>query len=409
MVKKCNVISIGKINKNIFIVLLGGIIYTGFLFVQKHSKLFRGKNNHPIIYTLMHSISLSLSFILLIIYHIKNKKKNSKSIPTLTENSYKDKQDMGKIKISWKIKLLWILLVAAIDFICYAISNYLIEPDDYYLGIMQINIIFMVIFSYFILKMKLHKHHYLCLFTIVLKCIVYSIVFEVYKYFNKTVILPFIILFIIEISFCLVYTLYKYYMQIKYINTYELMFFQGLIELLFSIITLIITTKYGFVDNFNDFINFLRDNKTEIPIIISLIIIHFIYMIIFYKTIEIFNHFYLFISVLLSEYTVFFVNIKELYPKQIIAGIILMVVCSFMILVFVEIIELNFCGISAMTKKNIELRAKIDCMITNNNDINNIKGDNDDDEDTFIDLKDYTLEVDNIEENKERNSKSIVE
>ena len=85
-----------------------------------------------------------------------------------------------------------------------------------------------------------------------------------------------------------------------------------------------------------------------------------------------------------------------------------MVVCSFMILVFVEIIELNFCGISAMTKKNIELRAKIDSMITNNNDINNIKGDNDD-EDTFIDLKDYTLEVDNIEENKERSSKSIVE
>ena len=123
-------------------------------------------------------------------------------------------------------------------------------------------------------------------------------------------------------------------------------------------------------------------------------------MIILYKTIEIFSPFYIFISVLLSEYTVFFVNINKLSTEQIISGIILMVFCSFMILIFVEIIELNFWGLSTMTKKNIELRARIDSMISNDNDINqDINGDNDDEE-TFIDLKDYTFDVDTIEKNK---------
>ena len=141
-------------------------------------------------------------------------------------------------------------------------------------------------------------------------------------------------------------------------------------------------------------------NRKEIAIIISMIILHFLYMIILYKIIEIFSPFYIFISVLLSEYTVFFVNINKLSTEQIISGIILMVFCSFMILIFVEIIELNFWGLSTMTKKNIELRARIDSMITNDNDINqDINGDNDDEE-TFIDLKDYTFDVDTIEKNK---------
>ena len=399
MVKKCNIISLGKINKNIFIVLLGGALYTGTTYVLKQSEFFGGEvNKYPVIFTLMHSLSLCLSFIFLIIYYIKNKKKNSKSIPNLIENNYKDRRDKDKAKLSWKKKLLWILLVAVLDFFCYLFSNFSGSSNEFYLGIMQINLIFMAIFSYLILKMKLYKHHYLCIFFILLKCIIYFIVFKVFKDFTQESIVPLVIGFITEISFCLVYILYKYYMQIKYMIPYEIMFFQGLIELLFSIITLIITTKCNFLDNF--FVFKSEVNRKEIAIIIFMIILHFLYMIILYKTIEIFSPFYIFISVLLSEYTVFFVNIKILNTGQIISGIILMVFCSFMILIFVEIIELNFCGLSTMTKKNIELRARIDSMITNDNDINqDINGDNDDEE-TFIDLKDYTFDVDTIEKNK---------
>ena len=142
-------------------------------------------------------------------------------------------------------------------------------------------------------------------------------------------------------------------MLIKYINPYEIMFFQGLFESIFSIIFLAITTKFGFIDNFFHFIDNI-DNK-EIGIIVAWIVAYFIYMLIFYKTIEIFNQFYLYFSILISEYIVFFIEISNYEVWQIIVSVFLMVICSFMILVFVEIIELNFCGISDMIKKNIEL------------------------------------------------------
>ena len=142
--------------------------------------------------------------------------------------------------------------------------------------------------------------------------------------------------------------------------------------------------------NFNKFIE--EVNIKDVFIIISWIIINFVYMTIFYKTIEIFNQFYLFISVLLSEYIIFFIEIKTYKGWQIACNIVLMLICSFMILVFVEIIELNFCGLSDMTNKNIELRARIDSLMNNTYDIN----DEDDDENTFIDLKDYTYDVSRI-------------
>ena len=57
-----------------------------------------------------------------------------------------------------------------------------------------------------------------------------------------------------------------------------------------------------------------------------------------------------------------------------------------MILVYIEIIELNFCGLSNMTIKNIELRARLDSLI------DKVKSD---DNNKKIDLKgnEYTIEL----------------
>ena len=71
--------------------------------------------------------------------------------------------------------------------------------------------------------------------------------------------------------------------------------------------------------------------------------------------------------------------------------IFFVIIGIFMILVFIEIIQLNFCGLSYMTKKNIEERARIDAML--NDDID----DNDDEE--------VTNEEDNEEINKKENDK----
>ena len=66
--------------------------------------------------------------------------------------------------------------------------------------------------------------------------------------------------------------------------------------------------------------------------------------------------------------------------------IICAIIGSFMILVFIEIIQLNFCGLSTMTKKNIEERAKLESIDT----IDSILSDD---------------EEDNIEDGKEDNNK----
>ena len=54
-----------------------------------------------------------------------------------------------------------------------------------------------------------------------------------------------------------------------------------------------------------------------------------------------------------------------------------------MILIFVEIIQLNFFGLSYMTKKNIEIRSQIDSKFAINED----------DSETKIDYKDYFIDL----------------
>ena len=54
-----------------------------------------------------------------------------------------------------------------------------------------------------------------------------------------------------------------------------------------------------------------------------------------------------------------------------------------MVLVFIELIELNFLGLSKMTKRNIELRAKLESMEAIEYDINDFS-DTDDKTDTII-------------------------
>ena len=53
---------------------------------------------------------------------------------------------------------------------------------------------------------------------------------------------------------------------------------------------------------------------------------------------------------------------------------------------FIEIIELNFCGLSYMTKKNIELRARLDSNINNNDEESNS---------SEINYEDYLIKLEN--------------
>ena len=75
-----------------------------------------------------------------------------------------------------------------------------------------------------------------------------------------------------------------------------------------------------------------------------------------------------------------------------------------MILVFIEIIQLNLCGLSTMTKKSIEERARLDSLMNDGNNKNediNLK-DKDKDE-KVITVDDYTFELKEFQNNNKSN------
>ena len=373
MAIKCRVITCGKINKKIILIIVGGLVYSLHLYIESESEIFGGDTNEfPVIYTMMYSICLCLSFSLLLIFNVYSKKKKDKITSSLIEdkgNIIFEKNDTIKKKIiSWKEKLLWIFLVSIIDYIAYLFSSIYWLDNENYVDTLQTNIIFMSIFAYLILKLKLHKHHYLCISVIIIRSIAYTIIFNVYKKdpSKKNDIIPYIVSFVTEIVFSLTYVMSKYFMLIKYIHPFEIMFFEGIFELFFSIMTLIISSRIGKLDNISHFLE--KFKYMEVFILISWIIVNFIYHAILFKVIDIFSPFYIHISILLSEFLSFFVKLDRLSIGQLIFYIISFIVCPFMILVFLEIIELNFCGLSEMTAKNIELRALLDSAINDEND-----------------------------------------
>ena len=378
MALKCKIISCGRINKKIILIIVGGLFFSLQLYVESTSNIFGGdKNDYPIIYTIMYSICLCLSFPLLIIFNLYNKKKNKQITSTIIEDTGNSTFLLNEMRqkkmISWKKKLLWILLVSIIDYAAYIFSSIYWLENDNYVETLQTNIIFMSIFAYLILKLKLYRHHYLCIIVILIRGVSYTLIFYVFdKTFNEkgNGIIPYVVSFVTEIAFSLTYVIYKYYMLIKFIHPYEIMFFEGLFELFFSIITLIIANSFGKLDNLSNFIGVFKG--IEILIIIAWILVSFIYHAILFKVIDTFSPFYIHISTIISEFiSIVTKEEKDSSPQKIAFYIFSFIICPFMVLVFLEIIELNFWGLSYMTKKNIELRAQLDSITNDENDDNN--------------------------------------
>ena len=400
MALKCKIISCGRINKKIILIIVGGLFFSLQLYVESTSNIFGGdKNDYPIIYTMMYSICLCLSFSLLIIFNLYNKKKNKQITSTIIEdtgNSIFLLNEMRQKKmISWKKKLLWILLVSIIDYAAYIFSSIYWLENDNYVETLQTNIIFMSIFAYLILKLKLYRHHYLCIIVILIRGVSYTLIFNVFdKTFNEkgNGIIPYVVSFVTEIAFSLTYVIYKYYMLIKFIHPYEIMFFEGLFELFFSIITLIIANSFGKLDNLSNFIGVFKG--IEILIIIAWILVSFIYHAILFKVIDTFSPFYIHISTIISEFiSIVTKEEKDLSPQKIAFYIFSFIICPFMVLVFLEIIELNFCGLSYMTKKNIELRAQLDSITNDENDNNNNNNKRIDEQDIYVGSDEYSISI----------------
>ena len=362
---KCKIIILGKTNKYLLLILVGSILLIALAYVEYESKFFAEKKTHPIIYSMTYSLGLTLSFIFLIIYKIRNKWKNKNYNPLLNiKNEYRYSNAISHIEInSNKKKFLWILLISGINYFAYIFfSIYWINLDNYF-NTWGITLVFMSFVSYFILQKKLYKHHYLSIISVVICGFIYNLFMG---RFNKEQIgnnyVSYLIQLMVNCLISLGNVFYKFLMEKIYINPFKILFIQGLIELILGIITLIITTSIDVIDNFIDFIDEVEPK--DIIVLFSLILIQFLIYLIQIIIINIFSPFHILLIYIIKDFIAFFIyyNIQNPGISLYITIGIGICICIFMLLVFTEIIELNFLGLSKMTKRNIELRAQIDSV-----------------------------------------------
>ena len=370
--KMSNLISFGEINRYIFLIFIGAVLELCLSFISRMSKFIHEGN----IYIIIYPLGSIFAFILLIIYKIHNKRKNENKLQLIIIKKQKS-------TINKKEKFLWILLSSIIDFIAYVLSYLFRNGININLTTWSFDIIFLALFSNLILKEKLYKHHYLSIIIIMILNVLSNINTEKFSAENfKSNYINIIMIIISQILFELSYVLYKYYMIKKYIITYEIMFYEGIIELILYIITLIITTIYfKNIDNFWDYYNNL-DTK-EILIFISLTIVQFIYNLSGFIVIDKFSPFYVLLLYMTAELIKYIFYFDIDYLRESIISIIITIICLLMILIFVEIIQLNFFGLSYMTKKNIEIRSQIDSKLVINEE----------DNETKIDYQDYSIDL----------------
>ena len=396
---KCHLISFGKTDKYIFFIFIGAILRSLLTYLESLSKNFDKENLHPVIYSMTYSIGLSLSFILFIIYKIRSKSEKDKAhIPRIESNDSININNNTIASIaynnqikqySFKKKFLWILLASIIDYISYVFFCIYWVNFDNYLNTWAFTIIFMSLFSRWILKIKLYKHHYLGIITVIIVGFLYNFILGKFDKENfENNYSSYLSFFFTETLFSLLNVLYKYYIHKKYIKSYEILFIEGIIEFILGIITLVITTSIGVLDNYYDFIEQL--DKNELTILFFLTLIQFLLYTVQIIIIDLFSPFHVFLLKIITEFILFFGFYENINVWTSILIVFCIFICIFMILVFIEIIELNFLGLSTMTKKNIELRALLD-----------VKDDDKDEENGRIDYKGYII---NLKEDEDKGS-----
>ena len=240
------------------------------------------------------------------------------------------------------------------------------------------DIIFIILFSYIILNIKLYKHQYISIIIILISGLILNTINLINKEINYINILLSIIT---EFIYCLNIIANKYLMEYTFCSPFEICFYDGIISLILFIITLTISTnieikedKYAieyegkfYVDNFFDYYDSF--NIKEFFIFIFEIFYYFIYYLFPLITIQNYTPSH-YLIILIFDYEFSFLLDKKI-KWRFYLNIIMFVVIFFMILVFNEIIEINCFGFQKNTKNNISKRAELDEVEQNEINENN--------------------------------------
>ena len=363
-------INLGKCDVHLIYPLIGGISNFIVSFILVFLKDSVEINKHPFILGINAGFGMSLA-IIPYIFFLKNSKKSKR------EKIINNVKNYGKLIERYNPlmkfeKYIILFLCAFLDFlqkILVFIFHYNITNNTW-----VFNIIFLNVFTSMLSKNKLYKHQYLSSGIMILCGIGLNIIF-LYK--MKTKDLPILFLsMLIEIIYSLALVLAKYGMDFKFCSPFEITFYEGIFALILNIIFLIISSniplnedfKYNdllkiseykgkkYLDNFYTYIEHL-DYK-EILLFIFSMFGRLLFNLFSHITIKHFTSSHVFLILIMGEISSLDWSQRST-SEALIIGIIFFVE-FLMILIFCEIIELNFFGLEKNTRKNIEERAKLD-------------------------------------------------
>ena len=344
-------ITFGKVNKHIIFPIIGGILKFIFKYLTSISTIIT--HNHGTVLCFCSSLGMSLSFFLFLIYKTKikslspkNRNNNNIKSALLIELEYNDQLEIIKYH-----KYLHIFITAILICLLNIASNVYIPKVR--VNFWTFDIVFISLFSYLIFRIKIYKHHYICIIIFIVAGIIFDSYLGVYSLSNNKDMnhIKFLILrFLGEIIFSLIIVINKYIMEKKFCSPYELCFYQGFIGLFLTTIYLLIFPK--------NFTNYWENIKSkEVFLFSAFVIIEFLYNIIILITINYYTAFHILICIIISEFQPFFEDSGN-FGWTFSIAIIIYTFVFFVLLIFIEVFELNFCGLQVNTKRNIAERAE---------------------------------------------------
>ena len=351
-------------NKYLIFPLIGG--FSGFIvniivhFFNDNIEL----KNHPFIIGINAGFGMSLSFFPYLCFEKCNKKQKKKKLIAKKNIDEICKEDNPETKGS---KYIIIFLCAFLDFI---------QKDLVFLfrnsinkTIWMFNIVFLIIFSSIIFQKTIYKHQYLCIGIMVILGTVFNFI-DVKEMKLRDLPALFLSIFI-EIIFSLEIVLAKYALEYYSCSPFEITFYNGFFSLILNIIILITTTniplpknfKYQtlfqisehqgekYLDNF-----YLYTDKIDFIEILLFVVItfgRFLCNLFSIFTLKYYSTSHILLVLILCGISL------DWFNKSTLDTILIVLILLFeflVILIYCEIIELNFCGLQIYTKKNIQER-----------------------------------------------------
>jgi len=216
-----------------------------------------------------------------------------------------------------------------------------------------------------------YKHQYISFFVLILIEVIKNIYFFIKKLYIKNIIISIVLNILYSIFYPIYYLYIKDLMKYKFISPYKCNFMIGIVNVPIVILMYFIIsfTSYGIKDNneyyYDNIFDFFKDIKSikakSAIILISLPFVFGIYAFIYIRIIYDYSIFHMYIPFLIQY---FIENMtKKLSPIENTLLISSFFIELIMILVFLEIIEINCCGLNKNLKRNIQSRGRIDSSL----------------------------------------------